>query len=446
MHIASAGMLFAEGKTDEAKEELTKAAELWPGNPKIDEVMAQTQDQMMQKNTLQKDFDRLVAERNFREIYKRKHEFSGLVGLTKDAARQEQLEKIIADILLIETAVAKTKELENSAIPGATFAAWEEIQQLVGKHPDDTDLRIRAEELSRKASDFVSALQRASEAQRVGNTGSALAWLLKARTIYPDSKRAKDGIQLILDRVLPADADLFDPPGGNFDGDALQPAASPRAVGSVQLNSRPRMTPPPPEGWSLACPLPIDEGAVVRMAHGGGGRLTRDLLDGLVLPGLSPAGGGPPHDAAVLAVPAARLAFTTDSYVVHPLEFPGGDVASLAVHGTVNDLAMAGARPLWLSAAFIIEEGLPLELLRRLVASLRAAADACGVQVVTGDTKVVDRGKGDGIFINTAGIGACRTRPCHRPGRRPARRRHPRQRRPRPPRHGGDGGARGPRI
>jgi tetratricopeptide (TPR) repeat protein len=227
MHIASAGMLFAEGKTDEAKEELTKAAELWPGNPKIDEVMAQTQDQMMQKNTLQKDFDRLVAERNFREIYKRKHEFSGLVGLTKDAARQEQLEKIIADILLIETAVAKTKELENSAIPGATFAAWEEIQQLVGKHPDDTDLRIRAEELSRKASDFVSALQRASEAQRVGNTGSALAWLLKARTIYPDSKRAKDGIQLILDRVLPADADLFDPPGGNFDGDALQPAASP---------------------------------------------------------------------------------------------------------------------------------------------------------------------------------------------------------------------------
>jgi hydrogenase expression/formation protein HypE len=166
------------------------------------------------------------------------------------------------------------------------------------------------------------------------------------------------------------------------------------------------MTPPPPEGWSLACPLPIDEGAVVRMAHGGGGRLTRDLLDGLVLPGLSPAGGGPPHDAAVLAVPAARLAFTTDSYVVHPLEFPGGDVASLAVHGTVNDLAMAGARPLWLSAAFIIEEGLPLELLRRLVASLRAAADACGVQVVTGDTKVVDRGKGDGIFINTAGIGA----------------------------------------
>jgi hydrogenase expression/formation protein HypE len=111
------------------------------------------------------------------------------------------------------------------------------------------------------------------------------------------------------------------------------------------------------------------------------------------------------HDAAVLGPTDGRLAFTTDSFVVHPLFFPGGDIGSLAVNGTVNDLAMAGARPLWLSAGFILEEGLPLEDLRRIVASMRRAADSAGARIVTGDTKVVERGRCDGVYVNTAGIG-----------------------------------------
>jgi hydrogenase expression/formation protein HypE len=111
------------------------------------------------------------------------------------------------------------------------------------------------------------------------------------------------------------------------------------------------------------------------------------------------------HDGAILDVGGVRLAFTTDSYVVRPLFFPGGDIATLAVNGTVNDLAMCGARPAFLSAGFVLEEGLPLETLRRVVQSMRRAAEAAGVQLVCGDTKVVDRGKGDGVFINTSGIG-----------------------------------------
>jgi hydrogenase expression/formation protein HypE len=111
------------------------------------------------------------------------------------------------------------------------------------------------------------------------------------------------------------------------------------------------------------------------------------------------------HDSAVLECPARPLAFTTDSYVVRPIFFPGGDIGSLAVHGTVNDLAMSGARALCLSAAFILEEGLPMETLWRVVCSMRDAAKACGVDIVTGDTKVVDKGKGDGLFLNTSGIG-----------------------------------------
>jgi len=111
------------------------------------------------------------------------------------------------------------------------------------------------------------------------------------------------------------------------------------------------------------------------------------------------------HDSAVLTVGGQRLAFTTDSYVVQPLFFPGGDIGSIAVNGTVNDLAMAGARPQYLSSAFIIEEGFPVADLERVVASMKAAADAAGVCLVTGDTKVVDQGKGDGLFINTAGVG-----------------------------------------
>ncbi len=143
----------------------------------------------------------------------------------------------------------------------------------------------------------------------------------------------------------------------------------------------------------------------------------------------------PPHDSAVLPAHEGRLALTTDSYVVSPLFFPGGDIGKLAVYGTVNDLAMAGARPAYLSAGFVLEEGLPMETLRRVVASMAEAARTAGVRIVTGDTKVVDRGKGDGMFINTAGIGLVAA--GHRDFARPSctRRRHPAQRRPRPARH-----------
>ncbi|WP_019582959.1 hydrogenase expression/formation protein HypE [Thioalkalivibrio sp. ALE16] len=143
---------------------------------------------------------------------------------------------------------------------------------------------------------------------------------------------------------------------------------------------------------------------VVRLAHGGGGRLQAKLLDEVILPALgSPARGAP--DAAVLNAPHGRLALTTDSFVVRPLFFPGGDIGRLAVHGTVNDLAMAGARPLWLTLGLILEEGLPLEDLRRILASVSAAAEECGVRVVAGDTKVVEAGRGDGAYLSTSGVG-----------------------------------------
>lgn len=129
------------------------------------------------------------------------------------------------------------------------------------------------------------------------------------------------------------------------------------------------------------------------------------LLEHLILPAFDNPLLAPRHDAAVLEIEGRRIAFTTDSYVVRPVFFPGGDIGSLAVHGTVNDLAMTGARPAWLSAAFILEEGFPVDSLRRVLGSMRAAAAAAGVTIVTGDTKVVDRGKGDGIFINTSGVG-----------------------------------------
>ncbi|MFZ5470927.1 MAG: hydrogenase expression/formation protein HypE [Myxococcota bacterium] len=143
----------------------------------------------------------------------------------------------------------------------------------------------------------------------------------------------------------------------------------------------------------------------VQLAHGGGGRLSRELLEHLVLPAFGPPGGGERHDSATLEVGEGRLAFTTDSYVVHPRFFPGGDIGKLAVFGTVNDLAMAGARARWLSVGFILEEGLALKELAQVAASMRTAAETCGVALVTGDTKVVDRGKGDGLFINTSGVG-----------------------------------------
>lgn len=157
--------------------------------------------------------------------------------------------------------------------------------------------------------------------------------------------------------------------------------------------------------FSLACPIPISDYPTVQLAHGGGGRLMNQLIERM----FGAAFGNPAldarHDGALLELPGRRLAFTTDSFVVHPRFFPGGDIGSLAVHGTVNDLAMCGARPLYLSAGFVLEEGLPMEELWRIVQSMQAAAAEAGVQIVTGDTKVVDRGKGDGIYINTSGIG-----------------------------------------
>ena len=156
---------------------------------------------------------------------------------------------------------------------------------------------------------------------------------------------------------------------------------------------------------SPSCPIPITDYPHVLLAHGGGGTLMHQLIERMFLPAFRNPLLEARHDGAVLAPDGVRLAFTTDAYVVRPLCFPGGDIGSLAVNGTVNDLAMCGARPLGLSAAFILEEGLAMETLWRIVQSMRRAADAAGVQLVTGDTKVVDRGKGDGIFITTAGIG-----------------------------------------
>ncbi len=154
-----------------------------------------------------------------------------------------------------------------------------------------------------------------------------------------------------------------------------------------------------------SCPLPLGSYPQVMMAHGGGGRLMEDLIEKVFRPAFANDLLDQRHDGAVLQVGGQRLAFTTDSYVVRPLFFPGGDIGTLAVNGTVNDLAMCGARPLWLSTGFIMEEGLPLETLERVVQSMRDAAARAGVQIVTGDTKVVDRGKGDGLYLNTAGIG-----------------------------------------
>jgi hydrogenase expression/formation protein HypE len=154
-----------------------------------------------------------------------------------------------------------------------------------------------------------------------------------------------------------------------------------------------------------SCPLPIFEHKQIVLGHGSGGKLTADLIERVFLPAFGNPVLNRLDDQAVLTVGSSRLAFTTDSFVVTPIFFPGGDIGRLAVHGTVNDLAMSGARPLYLSAAFILEEGLPVEDLRRVVESMRAAAAEAGVQFVTGDTKVVNRGKGDQIFITTTGIG-----------------------------------------
>ena len=157
---------------------------------------------------------------------------------------------------------------------------------------------------------------------------------------------------------------------------------------------------------ALTCPVPIPEGSRVILGHGSGGQLSGALMRDVIAPCLADASpGGPLNDAAVVDLGGTRVAFTTDSFVVSPLVFPGGDIAELAVNGTVNDLAMMGAQPAALSLAFVIEEGLPLEQLGALTASAARAAAAAGARIVTGDTKVVNRGAADKIFINTTGIG-----------------------------------------
>ena len=158
-------------------------------------------------------------------------------------------------------------------------------------------------------------------------------------------------------------------------------------------------------GCGPVCPIPLTRYPEVQMAHGGGGKLTDQLIEEMFVPAFGNAALGDRHDGARLDFGAVRLAFSTDSYVVKPLFFPGGDIGTLAVNGTVNDLAMCGARPRFLSCGFIIEEGLPMDTLWRVVSSMRQAADVAGVTIVTGDTKVVDRGKGDGLYVNTAGVG-----------------------------------------
>jgi hydrogenase expression/formation protein HypE len=158
-----------------------------------------------------------------------------------------------------------------------------------------------------------------------------------------------------------------------------------------------------PAQWT--CPLPLRDYAEIVLGHGGGGQLSAELVEHLFVPAFGNAPLAELGDAAVVDLPDGRLALTTDSFVVRPLFFPGGDIGSLAVHGTVNDLAMRGARPIYLTVGFILEEGLPLETLGRIVGSMASAAERASVQIVAGDTKVVERGHGDGMYVNTTGVG-----------------------------------------
>ena len=155
----------------------------------------------------------------------------------------------------------------------------------------------------------------------------------------------------------------------------------------------------------LTCPVPPSGNDRVLLGHGGGGKLTQQLIENIFLPAFDNPFLSARHDGAVFECNGTQLAFTTDSYVVRPLIFPGGTIGDLAVNGTVNDLAMCGARPLYLSCGLILEEGLSMETLRRVVASMRDAARIAGVNLITGDTKVVERGHGDGLYVNTSGIG-----------------------------------------
>ncbi len=170
------------------------------------------------------------------------------------------------------------------------------------------------------------------------------------------------------------------------------------AIGGSGVSKKPRF-----EGWT--CPLPLRNYPTIVLGHGSGGQMMADLIRHLFVPALGNDLLAQLADSTRIDLNGARLAFTTDAYVVSPLFFPGGDIGELAVNGTVNDLAMSGATPLFLSAAFILEEGLPMKTLARVAESARRACEAAGVKVVAGDTKVVNRGHGDGLYISTAGLG-----------------------------------------
>jgi hydrogenase expression/formation protein HypE len=157
--------------------------------------------------------------------------------------------------------------------------------------------------------------------------------------------------------------------------------------------------------FNLSCPIPINEYPIITMAHGSGGVLSHNLIEKMFMVAFGNEILSEGHDGATFDVSEGKLAYTTDSFVVNPIFFPGGNIGDLAVNGTINDLVCCGAKPLYLSAGFILEEGLPMEDLWKIVVSMKNAADMGGVKIVTGDTKVVDRGKGDKIFINTSGIG-----------------------------------------
>jgi len=154
----------------------------------------------------------------------------------------------------------------------------------------------------------------------------------------------------------------------------------------------------------LNCPIPLQYEHIT-MAHGGGGRMMQKLIDDVIQPIFNNPILNQKHDSAILSMPSGKLAFTTDSYVVNPLFFAGGDIGKMAVCGTLNDLAMSGAKPLYLTCALIIEEGFSIKDLQTILASMQATAEQAGVSIVTGDTKVVEKGKGDGLYINTAGVG-----------------------------------------
>mgnify|MGYP000187932238 CR=1 FL=1 len=158
------------------------------------------------------------------------------------------------------------------------------------------------------------------------------------------------------------------------------------------------------EDYKLNCPLPLQYERIV-MAHGGGGRMMQQLIDNIIQPSFNNDILNQKQDSAVVEINNSKIAFTTDSYVIDPLFFAGGDIGKLAVCGTLNDLAMSGAKPLYLTCALIIEEGFAIKDLQRILQSMQETAKQAGVLIVTGDTKVVDKGKGDGLYINTAGIG-----------------------------------------